>query len=119
MWLLAGNVRPSRPAPVGRRDLLTTEVGPAASGSKPGKEGCDHMPEKSGIAAGPTAGPAVWPKAGVATAAANTTSKPKFRGLYMTAFPFMAWRRWQEMDAHLRWGAADICVPEALPSRHV
>src|SRR5215470_4404324 len=84
MLLLAGNVRPSTPAPWGRRDLLTTEVGPAASGSKPGKEGCDQMPEKSGMAAGPAAGRAVCPNAGVAAAAANIASKPKFHCLCMT-----------------------------------
>src|SRR5215468_6953961 len=84
MLLLAGKVRPSMPAPCGRRALLTTEVGPDASGSKPGKEGCDHMPEKSGMAAGPTAGPAVCPKAGVAAASANIISKPKCRCLCMT-----------------------------------
>src|SRR6267154_2773125 len=65
MLLLAGNVRPLTSAPCGRRDLLTTGPGPDAGGSKPGKEGCDHMPEKSGMAARPAAGPAVCPKAGV------------------------------------------------------
>src|SRR6266481_1957146 len=84
MLLLAGNVRPLTSAPCGRRDLLTTELGPEASGSKPGKEGCDQMPEKSGTAAGATAGPAVCPKAGVAAATANMISNPKFRCLCMT-----------------------------------
>src|SRR5260370_42471270 len=84
MLLLAGNVRPSTPAPCGRRDLLTTGPGPDAGGSKPGKEGCDHMPEKSGMAARPAAGPAVCPKAGVAAATASITSKPKFPCLCIT-----------------------------------
>jgi hypothetical protein len=35
------------------RDRFLSEVGPDASGSKPGKEGWDHMPEKSGIDAAP------------------------------------------------------------------
>src|SRR5437899_12565361 len=74
------------PAPCGRRDLLTTEVGPAASGSKPGKEGCDHIPENAGMVAGPAAGPAVCPKAGAAAATANITSKPKSCFLCMTVF---------------------------------
>jgi hypothetical protein len=39
------------------------------------------MPEKSGIAAGPTAGPTVCPKTGVAAATANITSEPKSRGV--------------------------------------
>jgi hypothetical protein len=42
------------------------------------------MPEKSGIAAGPTAGPTVCPKTGVAAATANITSEPKSRHLCMT-----------------------------------
>src|SRR6266849_6738427 len=84
MWLLAGNVRPLTSAPCGRRDLLTTELGPEASGSKPGKEGCDQMPEKSGMAAGATAGPAVWPKADVIVATASIVSKPISHCLCMT-----------------------------------
>src|SRR5258706_4873412 len=85
MLLLAGNVRPLTSAPCGRRDLLTTGPGPDAGGSKPGKEGCDHMPEKSGVAARPAAGPAACPKAGVAAATAKITSKPKSRFRCMTA----------------------------------
>jgi hypothetical protein len=56
----------------GRRDLFTTGPGPDAGGSKPGKEGCDQILEKSGIAAPWAAlladGTAVGacPKAGVA-----------------------------------------------------
>jgi hypothetical protein len=42
------------------------------------------MPEKSGIAAGPTAGPTVCPKTGVAAATAIITSEPKSRHLCMT-----------------------------------
>src|SRR5216683_3216583 len=84
MLLLAGNVRPLTSAPCGRRDLLTTELGPEASGSKPGKEGCDQMPEKSGMAAGATAGPAVWPKADVIVATASIVSKPISHCLCMT-----------------------------------
>src|SRR6266446_10612579 len=97
MLLLAGNVRPSMSAPCGRRDLLTTGPGPDTGGSKPGKEGCDHMPEKFGIAACPTAGPAFCPKAGVAAATANIISKPKFRSLCMRSpFRGLSGRR-QEM----------------------
>jgi hypothetical protein len=32
-----------------RRDRLTSDVGPEASGSKPGSEPWTHMPEKSGM----------------------------------------------------------------------
>jgi hypothetical protein len=84
MEFVGGNVRPSTSAPCGRRDVLTTGPGPDAGGSKPGKEGWDHTPEKSGIAARPTAGPAVCAKTGVAAATANITSEPKSRRLRMT-----------------------------------
>src|SRR5215813_2067722 len=36
------------PVPL-RRDRFTTEVGPDDSGSKPGIEGCNHVPEISGL----------------------------------------------------------------------
>src|SRR5215831_12659900 len=84
MEFVGGKVRPSTSAPCGRRDLLTTGPGPDAGGSKPGKEGWDHMPEKSGIAAGPAAGPSVCPKTGVAAATANISNEPKSRRLCMT-----------------------------------
>src|SRR5271154_398297 len=84
MEFVGGNVRPLTSAPCGRRDVLTTGPGPDAGGSKPGKEGWDHTPEKSGIAAGPAAGPAVCAKTGVAAATANITSEPKSRRLCMT-----------------------------------
>src|SRR5271168_5218816 len=62
------------------RDLFTTGPGPDAGGSNPGKEGCDHMPEKSGMDAAPLADPAagvaVCAQAGIA-AAANASNKGK------------------------------------------
>jgi hypothetical protein len=54
-----------------RRDLFVSDVGPEANGSKPGKEGCHHMPEKSGICV-PL--PDVWPRPGVAAAAETTVN---------------------------------------------
>src|ERR1700720_1832829 len=74
-----GNPRPSASPPCEQNDVLTTGPGPDAGGSKPGKEGWDQMPEKSGMAAGPAAGSTVCPKAGVAAAAAKITDNPKFR----------------------------------------
>src|SRR3974390_3245662 len=81
MSFTAGKTRPSKFI-CGRRDVLTTGPGPDAGGSKPGKEGCDHMPEKSGMDAapcarlvGPTAPPC--PETAVAAVAANATMKRK------------------------------------------
>src|ERR1700674_502211 len=73
------------PVPL-RRDRFTTEVGPDDSGSKPGIEGCNHLPEISGIdaplslplLADPTVGAADCAKTGVATTAASNTAA-KFR----------------------------------------
>jgi hypothetical protein len=66
-----------------RRDLFVSDVGPDASGSKPGSEGCHHTPEKSGMDAAPSAGPAagasVCPKADVAAAAAKIINRRSFR----------------------------------------
>src|SRR6266850_2821799 len=59
-----------------RRDLLVIEVGPDVKGSMPGMEGCAQVPEKSGM---DTAGAAARPKTGIAAAAANVTSKRRFR----------------------------------------
>jgi hypothetical protein len=78
----------------GRRDLLTTGPGPDAGGSKPGKEGCDHMPEKSGMGtalcvpklAGAAAGATCCAEAG-ATTAANVTSKSKCRCTIISTSP--------------------------------
>src|ERR1700722_6093105 len=62
-----------------RRDLLVTAPGPDAGGSKPGREGCHHRPEKSGMDAVPCvpslAAPtgALCPNTGVAEVAANVT----------------------------------------------
>jgi len=65
-----------------RRDRLTSDVGPAASGSKPGIE-CTQMPERSGTAAAPsvllTAGAAACPKASGAAAATNVAIERKYR----------------------------------------
>jgi hypothetical protein len=62
-----------------RRDRFVSEVGPDASGSKPGSEGCHHMPEKSGIDArlsvGRTVGATVCPQAGIAAAAVNISKE--------------------------------------------
>src|SRR6516225_2173970 len=64
-----------------RRDRLTSDVGPAASGSKPGIE-CTQMPERSGTAAAPsvlTAGAAASPKASGTAAATSVTIEGKYR----------------------------------------
>src|SRR5580692_120606 len=72
------------PVPL-RRDRFTTEVGPDDSGSKPGIEACNHLPEISGMDAplslpltDPIVGATDWPKTGVATTAASNT-REKFR----------------------------------------
>src|ERR1700674_5549665 len=70
-----------------RRDRFTTEVGPDDSGSKPGIEGCNHLPEISGmdaplslpLLADPTVGATDCPKTGVATTAASVNTRGKFR----------------------------------------
>src|ERR1700730_14355626 len=87
------------PVPFGRRDRLTSAVGPDGSGSNPGS-GCTQMPEKSGIdaalssplPAGPTVGATAWPKAGVTTAAASVNTKGKFRHCESIAFLLLSLR---------------------------
>src|SRR5262245_52850326 len=73
-----------------RRDRLVTGPGPDGGGSKPPvRNGLPHMPEKSGMDAGPcaplvadpAAGTDVCPQAGVAAAAANIANKRKARCL--------------------------------------
>src|SRR6266446_7445066 len=73
-----------------RRDRLVTGPGPDGGGSKPPvRNGLPHMPEKSGMDAGPcaplvadpAAGTDVCPRAGVAAAAANIANKRKVRCL--------------------------------------
>src|SRR5262249_7070980 len=74
------------PVPLGRRDRLTSVVGPDDSGSNPGSA-CTQSPDKSGMAAlpssplptGPSAGAPACPKAGVTTAAATANTRGKFR----------------------------------------
>jgi hypothetical protein len=68
------------------RDLFVTGAGPDSGGSNQGSDPWRHMPEKSGIDAALSlllwAGAAVGaacPKAGVAAAAANATTKRKSR----------------------------------------
>jgi hypothetical protein len=73
--------------PSGLRDLFSTGPGPDRGGSKPGRKGWAHIPEKFGmdaapcvpVVAGPTAGGAVCPNAGATDAAANVTHKRKSR----------------------------------------
>src|SRR5277367_5989799 len=74
---VAGRGRPSSPKTCRLRDLFTTGPGPDIGGSKPGKKGWDHIPEKSGmgetlctpmILTGPVAGPTACPQAGIAGA---------------------------------------------------
>src|SRR5712671_4042498 len=87
------------PVPFGRRDRLTSAVGPDGSGSNPGS-GCSQMPEKSGMGAplssplpaGPTVGATAWPKAGVTTAAASVNTKGKFRHCESIAFLLLSLR---------------------------
>jgi hypothetical protein len=71
--------------------LFTTGPGPDAGGSNPGKEGWDHMPEKSGMAAAPLAGSAagvtVCAEAGIAARVANATNKRKSRRCTPMIFP--------------------------------
>src|SRR6516225_7454572 len=96
MLLLGGSTRPSKLV-CGRRDLFTTGPGPDAGGSKPGKEGCDQIPEKSGIEAAPWAAlladgtaAGACPKAGVAAAAASVTNTRKSRPRSMIS----SWSPW-------------------------
>src|ERR1700694_1873882 len=85
------------PVPFGRRDRLTSAVGPDGSGSNPGSP-CTQKPEKSGMAAalssplpaGSTVGATAWPKAGVATASVN--AKAKFRHCESIAFLLLSLR---------------------------
>src|SRR6266481_6531716 len=78
-----------------RRDRLTSEVGPDASGSKPGIE-CTQMPEKSGMGAalslpllaGLTVGATACPKAGAAAAAASVTTNRKYLRCFMLSSLF-------------------------------
>src|SRR5260370_11519258 len=78
-----------------RRDGLVTGPGPDGGGSKPPvRNGLPHMPEKSGMDAGPcaplvadpAAGTNVCPQAGVAMAAANIANKRKTRCLCTPTF---------------------------------
>src|SRR5258708_17879499 len=79
------------PVPL-RRDRFTTEVGPDGSGSKPGIEGCNHLPEISGIdaplslplLADPTVGATGCPRTGAAVAAASVTTKRKSLRTFLT-----------------------------------
>src|SRR6266853_1993019 len=87
------------PVPFGRRDRLTSAVGPDGSGSNPGSP-CTQSPEKSGmdtalsspLPASPTAGATAWPKAGVTTAAASVNTKGKFRHCESIAFLLLSLR---------------------------
>src|ERR1700680_2162687 len=87
------------PVPFGRRDRLTSAVGPDGSGSNPGSP-CTQKPEKSGmdaalsspLPAGPTVGATAWPKAGVTTAAARVNTKGKFRHCESIAFLLLSLR---------------------------
>jgi hypothetical protein len=69
--------------------LFTTGPGPDAGGSKPGKDGCDQMPEKSGIDAAPCvptpAGVAgrACPKAALAAIAASASAKRTLRAIML------------------------------------
>src|ERR1700704_329533 len=73
------------PVPFGRRDRLTSAVGPDGNGSNPGS-GCTQGPEKSGMdsalslppLAAPTVGGTACPKAGVKTIAASVNTRGKF-----------------------------------------
>src|SRR5713226_8372378 len=104
-----------------RRDRLTSEVGPDASGSKPGIE-CTQMPEKSGMGAalslpllaGLTVGATACPKAGVAATAASVTANRRYRRCFMLsslfhrklshkATPFACALVRGREDAVLRW----------------
>src|SRR5229473_4788061 len=86
----------------GIRDKLVTGVqtcalpisgpGPDSGGSKPGRYGWPHMPEKSGMnaavcsLAGSAVGTPICPRAGVATAAANITKETKTRCPCMSTY---------------------------------
>ena len=58
--------------PFGVRARLTSAVGPDESASKPGSQGCAHMPEKSGLVALLLG--AASPDAGAAATAANAAA---------------------------------------------
>jgi hypothetical protein len=103
---------PSVPKICLRRDLFTTGPGPDSGGSKPGRYGWPHMPEKSGMdaavctLAGPAASTPICPQAGVTTAAAITTNERKSRCLCMPHLPGAVVRK-QRGDAHASGAAPD------------
>src|SRR5437016_6290627 len=78
-----------------RRDRFTSEVGPEASGSKPGMEPCTHMPEKSGmdvaisllLPVDPPVGTTTCPKTGAAATAVNIMTKRKSRRCQLMLAP--------------------------------
>src|ERR1700730_9262589 len=87
------------PVPFGRRDRLTSAVGPDGSGSNPGSA-CTQSPEKSGmdtalslpLCSSSTVGATAWPNAGVTTAAAVMNTKGKFRHCESIAFLLLSLR---------------------------
>src|SRR6516162_6539163 len=99
-----------------RRDRLTSDVGPAASGSKPGIE-CTQMPERSGTAAAPsvllTAGAAACPKASGAAAATNVAIERKYHRCRFMVSSLFIWCRRQFADK----ATAFACRAPLRPNR--
>src|SRR5882672_4150545 len=81
------------PVPFARRERLISAVGPDGSGSNPGSV-CNQVPEKSGMDL------PLCPKAGVANAAANVSTKEIFRHCKSIGSPplFMTFRCVQRLS---------------------
>src|SRR5258707_15670635 len=71
--------------PSGVRARLTSAVGPDASASKPGSQGCAQMPEKSGLAAPPGV---ACPDTGTAAMVANAAAFNAFLSFIATSQGF-------------------------------
>jgi hypothetical protein len=97
------------PTPSSRRDLFVNDVGPEAKGSKPGKPGWAHLPVKSGmdavvfvpLSAVVTVGAAALNELGIAAAAANVTSKRKFRRIMLPSLKWLLSIAWVMGNATL------------------
>src|SRR3984893_11782863 len=119
------------PVPFGRRDRLTSAVGPDGSGSTPGSA-CTQSPEKAGmdtalsspLPASPTVGATAWPNAGVTTAAAVMNTKGKFRHCESIAFLLLSLRsavssriRLHPLRVRLEDGGVRSCAVFRMPAR--
>jgi hypothetical protein len=97
---------------------LTSEVGPDASGSKPGKDRRAHMPEKSvsnaapcaPASSGPAAGPAVCPQDGIA--ASSSVAVTRADRVFMMVHPLFVKKTSGEM--HVRRSPVQIAPQKQI-----